>query len=288
LPKKLTDLKEPVNLLYYGDGGTGKTTDLAAMANLGPILYVNAESGIKARALRKLGIKVENIEVYPDHEAGEAISFDGLEAEWKRLLAALTKNPKSYVGVVWDSSTEIHKALLDDIVISSVARADRAGKERDRFFIDLKDYGIMTEQVRNLMRKYRDLPCHFGVSALMRREQDDDGAVTYQPAITPKLQNDLIGWMDIVCVTSVAQMNDGGDDEYRGLFRPHSKYRGKDRLHALPKWLIDPYFDRVVSYVEEKVSVEKDPVMLAARKRHDAAKEPDSVKHDSAKTESEA
>lgn len=261
----LSDTSEPLNVLYYGDGGTGKTSHMAAMARLGRVLSVNAESGVKARALRKLGIPVQNIEVFPDPARGEDVSLRGLEDLYRRIASALIRDPQAYVGVFWDSITEIYKKLLEAVVARGVIQAARAGRERDPFFIERGDYGIMTEQVRSLMRKYRDLPCHFAVSALARREQDNDGAVVYQPAVTPALQSDMIGWMDIVCHTSVAIVND--EEEYRGLFRPHGKYRGKDRLRAVPKWLIDPTFDRLLMYVDEELDVDSDPVMQAGRER---------------------
>lgn len=263
MTQMLSDVREPVNALYYGDGGTGKTTALASMANLGKILVVNAESGLKSKPLEDLDVDVANIEVYPG--PGERIDFDGLEAEWRRIRDELEGDPEAYVGVVWDSVTEIYKALLDGVVEGAVVRQERAGKERDPFFIDRADYGVMTEQVRRLVRRYRDLPCHFGMAALSRREQDDDGAVVYQPAVTPALQNDLIGWVDVVCHTTVAVSD--GEEEYRGLFRPYRKFRGKDRLGAMPKWLVSPTFDRVVAYVEGDLDADTDPVMVEARKR---------------------
>lgn len=265
----LSDLREPVNGLYYGDGGTGKTTALAAMANLGRIVAVNAESGLKRRALVRHGINVGNIEVFPG--PGERVTFSTVEALWRRLDVELARDPDCYVGVIWDSVTEIYKALLDGVVAKNILQAARAGRDRDPFFVERGDYGIMTEQVRSLIRKFRDLPCNFGISALSRREQDDDGSVIYQPAITPALQNDMIGWMDFVSVTSVAIVN--GEEEYRGLFRPHGKYRGKDRLGATPKWLVDPWFDRVLSYVDDELTIDRDPIMLAAKERQELAKQ---------------
>lgn len=263
----LTEALEPVNTLYAGDGGSGKTTAIARMANGGKLFLVNAESGVKSRALKKRGVAVENIEIFPGPD--EELSFESLEGQWLRIREELHEDPNAYFGVGWDSITEIHKALLDAVVAKAVIKADRVGKERDPNFIALEDYGVMTEQVRSLMRKYRDLPCHFAASALLRRDQDDDGTVTYNPAITPKLGLDLVGWMDIVCVTSVALVD--GDEEYRGLFRPHGKYRGKDRLGVMPKWLVDPYFDRVLGYVEEEMTIENDPVMAEAKVRFDRA-----------------
>lgn len=263
MTQKLTDAREPLNILYYGEGGTGKTTALASMANLGPVLLVNAEQGVKSHPLLAHGIDIDRIEIFPG--PGESITFDSLQAEWVRVATALEQDPDAYAGVVWDSITEIYKRLLDSVVERAVAKANRQGRERDPFFIDRSDYGVMTEQVRSLVRKYRDLPCHFGISALARREQDDDGSVAYQPAITPALQNDLIGWVDQVVVTSVVSVN--GTDEYRGMFKPLGKWRGKDRLGVMPKVLVDPAFERVIAYVEGEVNADNDPVMQQARER---------------------
>lgn len=269
MPTLLEDTPEPINILYYGDGGTGKSTNIATAANEGKIWICNAESGIKARPLKAMGVSTENIEVFPG--PGEEITFDSLEKEWLRIREELNNDPGAYAATGWDSITEIYKTLLDSVVAKAVVRADRAGKERDPFFVDRADYGVMTEQVRSLVRKFRDLPCHFALTALSRREQDDDGAVIYQPAVTPALQNDLVGWVDIVCVTSVAVVD--GVEEYRGLFRPHSKFRGKDRLKALPKWLVDPTFERVQAYVDGELTVDTDPVMQEAKERAAAVAE---------------
>lgn len=265
-PTRLVDVREPINILYYGEGGTGKTTSLATMANMGPVLLVNAESGVKRQPLVARGVNIENIELYP--EPGAPITFEGLQSEWVRIAAALEEDPDAYAGVVWDSITEIYKRLLDSIVDRAVQKAERQGRERDPFFIDRSDYGVMTEQVRSLVRKYRDLPCHFGVSALSRRDQDDDGSVAYQPAITPALQNDLVGWVDQVVYTSVVGGED--EDEFRGLFRPLGKFRGKDRFGTMPKILIDPTFERVHDYVRGDLTVDSDPVMVQARERAEA------------------
>lgn len=269
MPTLLEDTPEPINILYYGDGGTGKSTNIATAANQGKTWICNAESGIKARPLKAMGVSTENIEVFPG--PGEEITFDSLEKEWLRIREELNTDPGAYAATGWDSITEIYKTLLDSVVAKAVVRADRAGKERDPFFVDRADYGVMTEQVRSLVRKFRDLPCHFALTALSRREQDDDGAVIYQPAVTPALQNDLVGWVDIVCVTSVALVD--GVEEYRGLFRPHSKFRGKDRLKALPKWLVDPTFERVQAYVDGELTVDTDPVMQEAKERAAAVAE---------------
>ena len=77
--------------------------------------------------------------------------------------------------------------------------------------------------------------------------------------------------MDVVCVTSVVESQ--GIDEYRGLMRPKGKYRGKDRPGMLPTTLVDPSFERMVLYNDEKLEVATDPVMQEAKKRVQAQKE---------------
>lgn len=265
MPQLLTDVRETANVLYYGDGGTGKSTNMAHMAKLGKVWGANAESGFKARALKQFDIPVENIEVFPGDD--ETLSFETLEAEWLRIREALDEDPTSYVGTMMDSATEIHQVLVADAAKRGYAKAQRQGKERDPQFIALEDYGIMTSQMRSLIRRLRDLPCHFAISALAKREQDDDSEVTYVPQITAKLQTDLIGWVDIVCVTQVQAYDDGGEDEYRGLFRPVGKWRGKDRFKMLPKGIVDPTFDRIVQYIDGELTVDDDPIMIAAKER---------------------
>lgn len=260
---KLTSIEEPLNVLYYGDGGTGKTTHIAHMADLGKVLLINAESGVKARALQRCGVDVSNIEIFP--EPGERLTYKTLEAEWLRLREELHKDPGAYVGTGWDSLTEIYKILLDDAVKAGAAADERRGKPREEGFIDRSDYGVMSEQVRGLVRKFRDLPCHFCASALERRDIDDDGTVVYRPAVTPGLQTDMYGWFDLVCHTQV--VNVGPHEQYRGLFRPAGKFRGKDRYKVMPRELVNPTFDRVLDYVEESLSLEKDPVMKAAQQQ---------------------
>lgn len=267
----LDDQREVTNILYYGEAGTGKTTNLATMANLGRVLFINAEAGLKRRPLVDLGVEVGNIDIFPNPGAGERVSFDALENLFWSMKAQLDDDPNAYIGTMWDSVSEIYRLLLDDLRERGYEKAKLAGKQRDRFFTDRDEYGIMSEQVRLLIRRFRDLPIHFGVSALERRQQDeDDGTVTIEPSVNPALQGDLRGWMDMVCRTYVEET--AGEVEFWGLFRPIGKYRGKDRLGATPKRLIDPTFERVVGYVSGDLDIKTDPAMAEARARRKEGK----------------
>lgn len=266
MPQALVDVDEPVNVLWYGEGGSGKTTALATLANLGRLVIVNAESGVKRRALEKLGVAVENIEVFPGE--GEELSYDGLEHLILTMREELHKDPDSYAGLAFDSLTEIQQGVKDMTVQAAVERYAARGQERSPWIADQDNWVQTNAQIRKLIRMGRDLPCHFGMSALERRVQDDDGTVMYRPSVTPALLDDLVLWNDVICHTSVELVD--GEEEYLGLFRLHGKYRGRDRYHATPKWLVDPWYERVISYVDGSLTRDKDPVMQKARERREA------------------
>lgn len=264
----LDEIDETLNILYYGDGGTGKTTDVATMANSGLVLFINSEAGVKRRPLQERGVEISNIRLFPDPRSGEELSFELLEKMYWQMKEDLEADPKSWAGTCWDSITEIHKKLLEQIVASQVLKAERMGKERDRFFIDRADYGVMTEQIRLLLRRFRDLPCHFAVTALERRDQDDDQKVSYGPSVTPALQGDLIGYVDVVVRTDVVEI--GEHSEFQGLTRKQGKYKAKDRFDVLPIRMVDPTFERILQYVNDEIDEESDPVMQEARERREA------------------
>lgn len=261
---KVADQREFVNILYYGDGGTGKTTDLATMANLGRVLYVDAESGIKKYPLDQMGVNVANLELL---QFKDTPTFVELEEAFWQVKAELDADPDGWAGMVWDSGTEIYHALLDSLVGKRIEKADKAKRAggnisdslQNRFFIDRDEYGIMSQQVRHLLRRFRDLPCHFGISFLERRDIDEStGRVRIGPSVTPGLQSDVIGWHDIVCHTTVE--GTPREPRYVGVCRPDGVKQGKDRYGILPPEMADPTFHRVVQYITGEITGDSDGV----------------------------
>lgn len=266
----LDDTEQFLSAMYYGVEGTGKTTDSLAMSLLadpGLVVLINAEGGAKKGALVAMGIDTSRVVMYP--KPGQRVTFDGLERLFFQLSSQLDRDPSSVLGVVWDSSTDIVQELLDQVVeevmVTQAAilernRGQRPGniKLRDRFDNDRDDYRRMSNQVRSLLRKYRYLPCHFVVTALMRRDEDETTKkVTYGPAVTPGLQSDLLGYVDMVLHCQVAEMGEGS--VYFGTTAPTRTHRGKDRHHVLPTELVNPTFDRLVRYLRGELTPDTDP-----------------------------
>lgn len=247
-----------VNMLMYGKEGSGKTTAAARMSNLGRVLVINAEGGLKRGALAKHGVKTENIAVYP--QAGQPLTFDGLEQVYAQLRDDLANDPTSWAGVVLDSATEIYQVILEEVGGRRIERMINQGQQPDRWFTDIADYGTMSKQFRFLVRRLRDLPCHLVITALERRDVDEDtGRVAYGPAVSPALATDMMGYVDLVLVAKQAE----DDKPFRALTSTQGKYRAKDRLGVLPKVLNEPYFDRVVAYVEGDLTEGDDPMQGA-------------------------
>lgn len=248
LPNKLTKLGETedfVNILFYGREGSGKTTAAASMANFGEIVIINAEGGLKKRALQQRGINTDAISVYPP--PGQKVTFDGLLALYETMAVDLSNNPNAWAGIVWDSITEIVQAMLEAIADVRIQSLRNEGRDVDPWVTNRNDYGPLAKQIRHLLRRFRDLPCHFAVTALERRDVDDDtGEVAYGPMLPPSLAPDILGYVDIVLATKSAT----DDKPFRAASSRAGKYRAKDRFGLLPKVLNEPSFERVVDYLD--------------------------------------
>ncbi len=258
----LADQEDVIKILYYGEQGTGKTLDLATLGRRGPVIFVNAEGGLKKRPLRIFDIPPENIWIQP------ATSYEQLEALYWQVRREIEQDKDDRaVGIQFDSLTEITTVLTEVQVMRRVhnakEKADQlqiVAKDTDinPFKTHLDDYGVMTQQMRHLARRFRDLPIHVGFSALSRRDVDASGgeqtgdAVTYRPALTPAFGNDIRGYVDIVMATKIAS-----DGQYVGISKPRFGLMGKDRFGVLPTTMVDPTMDRIIAVINEEMDPEE-------------------------------
>jgi len=259
----LADESTFANVLYYGKPGSGKTTAAASLAKRGRIVYVDAEAGLKSAPLLNLGVPVGNIEVH------RTITYDALDA----LFAELWDEPP--FGVVMDSLSEIHKMLLEHTVEREMRRQRDAGKSRDEQVAELRDYGINTTEMRHLVRRFRDLPCHTVFTALERRDVDENtGLVQYGPDMSQRLASDVMGYVDVACHTYTTEGDDGDEPVYMGDFRDRELYAGKDRFGVVPPRLVSPSMDRVLDYLDGTLTAETDTLSASVEAAAPAEDEP--------------
>jgi hypothetical protein len=255
------ETEEHLNILYWGREGSGKTIDIAAATQLGKVLFVNAEGGLKKQALLANGVNTSNLVIFP--RPGQELSYHTLEAAIFKIKSDLMDDPSSWFLFAIDSVTELATAFTEAASDDNFAKAKRKNQAwkpgiNDEFFTDRSDFGTSTKMVRKLVRMLRDAPIHVAMTALERRDVDEDTSkVAYGPAMGPALQTSLLGYVDVVLYCKAA-------DDDRPYFRAQTKKvgtaRAKDRIGILPKILVDPTIPRILAYNEGVLTEDTDPL----------------------------
>lgn len=267
------ETEEHLNILYWGREGSGKTRDIVEATKLGKVLFVNAEGGLKKRALLEAGAVTQNLIIFP--RPGQPLTYHTLEAAIFKIKSDLMDDPNSWFLFAIDSVTELAQAFTDaasDDNFEKAKRKNQAWKPgiNDEFFVDRSDYGTSTKMVRKLVRMLRDAPVHVAMTALERRDVDEDTSkVAYGPAMGPALQTSLLGYVDLVLYCKA-------EDEERPYFRAMTKKvgmaRAKDRIGIFPKILVNPSIPRILAYNEGMLSEETDPEQAVLSQAPDETK----------------
>lgn len=219
--------RDKVNILIYGESGVGKTV-LAGSADevpeMRPVLLVDAEAG--TLSLDKY---------HPDVDVLRIKSFQELQDLYDELRLGNTK----YQTVILDSLTELQKFGMDLIM---KAAADVLTLMPDSI-PGLKQWGINTEQIRRLVRAFRDLDMHTIFTALIKDDKNPlTGAVTQRPALSGQLAREVPAFLDIVAHMYVKNVQEGDEIVQKRLLltRATDMQVGKDRTGRLPTVMVEP------------------------------------------------
>lgn len=211
---KLTSTRESatnngVKILVYGQAGAGKTC-LAATTGGTPLL-ISAEAGLLS--LRHTDIAVAEIKTIQDLE---------------EVYQALATNHPDFAVFDWiciDSISEIA-----EVVLSSAKSEVKDPRQA---------YGILSDEMQKLIRKFRDLPRNVYVSAKQERLKDEEsGRLMYQPSAPgTKLGQSLPYFFDEVFAYRVDYNLENPDNTARYLqTQPCHNYMAKDRSGVLNKF----------------------------------------------------
>ena len=113
------DVVDYTNTLLYGREGSGKTTAAARLANLasslpagkGKVLVINAEGGLKKKPLQNRGVDTSRVVLWPDPKKHQRVTHQSLDQIHRKVKADLERDPESWLGVVFDSATEMELLL---------------------------------------------------------------------------------------------------------------------------------------------------------------------------------
>lgn len=233
-----------LKMLIYGPPGAGKTVLAATAADvpeMAPVLYVDVEGG--TRSIRDKQVDVLRVKSF---------------SELLQLLDVLRTGHHKYRTVVIDSLTEVQKLNMYEIMKKVVGQ----DPSRDPDIPALRDYGKNSEQIRRLIRGYRDLTnTHVIFTALASESKDEKtGVVKVYPALSGKLASEVPGFLDVVVYLSVAEQN---GNEVRVLVtdmtsRVMAKHRTPISGVRLPRFLKNPTMPKIYRVVCEQLSLEED------------------------------
>lgn len=215
-----------MNILIYGNPGVGKTVFAASaceVANMSPVLIIDVEGGTMSLQRTHPSVSVVRIKNF---------------ADFNQLYADLRAGKHGFKTIVLDSISEIQKFGM----YSAMAKALQDNPERDPDLPGIGEWGKNTEQIRKLVRAFRDLPTNCIVTALEANDKTPEGVIrrTY-PNLSNKLALELPGFFDVVGYMYIKEKREkqpnGADkiEQVRCLLTmATSRQVAKDRTGILP------------------------------------------------------
>ena len=231
-----------LNWLIYGPPGAGKTY-LAGTSKdepeLEPVLFLDIDKG--TTTLRKFGKGIKVIPITSMLHLAE-------------VFETLANHPTKYRTVVLDSITELQNMNMKDIMRELIADTSNPNNAtRDPHVPGKREWGKSSSMMREVVRKFRDLPCNtifIAHSKTIEEEQFGGGSLSYiMPNLPGKLATDVAGFIDIVGYLDV----DTKDSQIvrRLQVAKSRKIIAKDRLGVLGDVVIDPTMPKLYSRIIE-------------------------------------
>lgn len=243
--QKVQERSSYFNMLIYGESGTGKTT-LAGSAdmvpNMRPVLFIDIEGGTES--LRHSYPEVDTVRVQNWKEMQDVYNF-------------LYEGDHEYQTVVLDSLTEIQKFNMYQIMSDLMQKRP----DLDPDVPGMREWGKNLEQIRRMVRGFRDLEMHTIFTALSKSEKNQKtGATSTMPSLSGKLASEVAAFLDVVVYYYVKQIGDGSDAEFKRLLlaQKTDDVIAKDRSGKLPMIIEGPTMSEIFRLMTTKKSIATD------------------------------
>lgn len=231
-----------VNVIIYADSGTGKTVlsgSADAVPEMSPVIFVDIEGGTFSLRAFYPGVHIVRIKSW---------------AEMQDLYSALRRGDHPYKTVVLDSLTEIQKFAMNEIMREVVEK----DPDRDSEVPSIREWGKSGEQIRRLVRGFRDLPMNVIFTALVVEDKHPKtGKMTYRPSLPGKLAREVPGYVDLVLYMYKKEIPNPieGEKPINArllLTSATEEYVCKDRSNNLPPVLVEPTMRLIYDAVHGK------------------------------------
>lgn len=218
LAQPVEEVSTSVNMLLYGDSGTGKTRFAGSGRELGKNdLIIDIEGGTISAA--RSHSKANTIRVK---------SYDQL----MEIIEAIEEDPDRFEWVVVDSITKMQDLIWQKILGNAITK----NPSRSPHTRELQEYGEAQSRLKDIVERLNQSEANILWTALADSEIDEDGNTQKLPSIQGK-QGKISAWvcaqMDIVAYLKVLTVN---NKTVRAMFfNKQPEFYAKDRLMLFPK-----------------------------------------------------
>lgn len=231
---KIIDLNapdtDPVFALVYGASGTGKTHLMGTLGELGQVLIIDIDQGIKTlrnapdllQAHYNDNITVVSFDKFKDLDEAYKLVAANDPKQWSKKFGVQIDVPFDWIA--WDTWSEIQWYMLEEL--RSKDSEMKGNGLNFRKNVQIQHWGMMTDLNKLAVQQLR--ACSVNQVFTMQEKLDKDelsGAVYGGPAIHGKMVQEMPTFFDIVVHTYTDLSGN-----YCATNKAKGKWPGKTRL----------------------------------------------------------
>lgn len=243
--------EDPIKMLIHSPPGHGKTTLIGSAVGdrrVSPLILLEFEGGTRSIRSKVRKISIDDLgHVPPELDKVHSLAI----RNWSDFDAAydfLANYEHGYMSVGLDSLSEMNYLNMN----TSLVTALKEDRKHDVDILEQRDYLRSSNQMRKLVRAFRDLPMHVFITAHSQQLQDPrTKEMKLYPSLTGKLAFEIPGLMEIVGYLAIVEFDDGAMT--RRLFvQPTGRLEVKDRTEGgkLGEYVDDPTLPKLMDLIE--------------------------------------
>lgn len=207
---KVIDLKskdtEPIFALVYGASGTGKTHLMGTVGELGSVLIIDIDQGIKTlrnapdlvKAKYTDNITVVSFDKFKDLDEAYKLVYANDPKKWSLKFGIQVDRPFDWI--IWDTWSELQWFMLEELR-SKDSEMKGVGLNF-RKNIQIQHWGMMTDLNKLAVEQLRMCPVNQIFTMQEKLDKDElSGQIYGGPAIHGKMVQEMPTFFDIVAHT---------------------------------------------------------------------------------------